>query len=84
MIVHPRFYASEVDDRAFELTRLGLRPDLPTGLVLFGGEGSTEMVEIARALNRADGRMQADLPLRSERTGPAGDLADAPVCPDVH
>ena len=30
-----------------ERVRRGLQPDLPTGLLLFGGEGSTEMVKIA-------------------------------------
>ena len=38
--------------------RRGLRPDLPTGLVLFGGEGSSEMWRIAKALNREDSGIQ--------------------------
>lgn len=36
------------------LLRLGLHPDRPTGLVLFGGEGSMDLVKVARALNRPD------------------------------
>lgn len=58
MILHPRFYQSHQPDRALERVRLGLHPDLPTGLVLFGGEGSMEMIEIARALNRKDAGIQ--------------------------
>jgi 1,2-diacylglycerol 3-beta-galactosyltransferase len=55
MILHPRFYEAVVADRRAERARLGLDPDLPAGLVLFGGEGSTEMLRIARALNRERG-----------------------------
>ncbi|HXB68325.1 MAG TPA: glycosyltransferase [Candidatus Acidoferrales bacterium] len=51
MILHPKFYRAPELDREAERVRLGLRPDLPTGLVMFGGEGSTEMVKIARSLN---------------------------------
>jgi UDP-N-acetylglucosamine:LPS N-acetylglucosamine transferase len=53
MILNPRFYEPLRVDRAAERARLGLRPDLPTGLVLFGGEGSTEMVKIARSIDRS-------------------------------
>ena len=51
MILNPSFYATLAIDRAAERARRGLNPDLPVGLVLFGGEGSTEMVRIAAALN---------------------------------
>jgi 1,2-diacylglycerol 3-beta-galactosyltransferase len=51
MILSPKFYEPLNIDRAVERVRLGLKPDVPVGLVLFGGEGSTEMVRIARALN---------------------------------
>src|SRR5581483_10830115 len=53
MILNPRFYEPIHIDRQAERCLLGLRPDRPTGLVLFGGEGSKEMVRIAKALNRA-------------------------------
>jgi UDP-N-acetylglucosamine:LPS N-acetylglucosamine transferase len=58
MILNPRFHRPVQVDRKAERLRLGLRPDLPTGLVLFGGEGSWEMVTIARELNRSDLDMQ--------------------------
>ena len=58
MILSPKFYEALNVDRAAERVRLGLRPDVPLGLVLFGGEGSTEMVRIARALNYAGSGVQ--------------------------
>lgn len=48
MILRPKFYEPVDIDRAAERTKLGLKPDLPTGLVLFGGEGSSAMLDIAR------------------------------------
>jgi 1,2-diacylglycerol 3-beta-galactosyltransferase len=53
MILNPRFYAPIEADRSAERQRLGLDPQWPTGLVLFGGEGSAAMLEIARRLERA-------------------------------
>jgi 1,2-diacylglycerol 3-beta-galactosyltransferase len=58
MILHPRFYAPPPADRGDERARLGLDPHLPTGLVLFGGQGSTDMVKIARRLNKAANQLQ--------------------------
>ena len=58
MILHPKFYAGMPVDRAKERVHLGLKPDLPTGIVLFGGEGSLEIVKIVRALNRTDSGVQ--------------------------
>ena len=49
MILRPRFYEPVTVDRAAERRRLGLDPERPTGLVLFGGQGSKVMLEIARA-----------------------------------
>ncbi|HWP83617.1 MAG TPA: glycosyltransferase [Terriglobia bacterium] len=48
MIVHPRFYDPFLLDRAAERRRLGLDPAMPVGLVMFGGQGSNSMLEIAR------------------------------------
>ena len=53
MILNPRFYEPIAADRGAERQRLGLDPQWPTGLVLFGGEGSAAMLEIARRLERA-------------------------------
>jgi Glycosyltransferase family 28 C-terminal domain/Monogalactosyldiacylglycerol (MGDG) synthase len=53
MILHPRFYDAPVADRVAAQERLGLRPDLPTGLVLFGGHGSDVMLEIAERLDKS-------------------------------
>jgi 1,2-diacylglycerol 3-beta-galactosyltransferase len=53
MILDPRFYAPAELDRAAERQRLGLLPDLPTALVLFGGHGSRVMLQIAERLDRA-------------------------------
>jgi hypothetical protein len=48
MILRPTFYQPVTAHRASERRRLGLDPDLPTGLVLFGGQGSSVMPEIAK------------------------------------
>jgi UDP-N-acetylglucosamine:LPS N-acetylglucosamine transferase len=48
MILRPRFYEPVTSDRSAERRRLGLDPNLPTGLVLFGGEGSSAMLNIAQ------------------------------------
>jgi Glycosyltransferase family 28 C-terminal domain len=53
MILNPRFYEPPSLDRGAERRRLGLDPQRPTGLVLFGGEGSGVMLEIARRLQSA-------------------------------
>lgn len=50
MILRPRFYQPVEVDRMSERVRLGLDPALPTGLVLFGGQGSKVMLEIAQRL----------------------------------
>ena len=50
MILRPDFYRPVTVDRAGERRRWGLDPDRPTGLVLFGGQGSKAMLEIAKTL----------------------------------
>lgn len=53
MILRPHFYEPRHWDRAEERKRLGFQPDLPTGLVLFGGEGSNVMWSIAQRLGNS-------------------------------
>jgi hypothetical protein len=56
MILHPRFHKPPaLTDRDSARIELGLRPDLPTGLILFGGIGSKDTVRVVRALNRPPG-----------------------------
>jgi len=54
MILHPRFYEPPIENRIAERVKLGLRPDLPTGVVLFGGHGSQVMLDIAERLDRSN------------------------------
>jgi 1,2-diacylglycerol 3-beta-galactosyltransferase len=58
MILHPKFYQWIAVDRFSERQRLGLEPDLPTGLVMFGGHGSSVMVRIARKLGASNLNVQ--------------------------
>jgi UDP-N-acetylglucosamine:LPS N-acetylglucosamine transferase len=50
MILGPQFYSGTKIDRATEMRKCGLDPDRPTGLVLFGGQGSRVMCGIAENL----------------------------------
>jgi Monogalactosyldiacylglycerol (MGDG) synthase len=66
VVIHPRFTQSETPSsaipdpstRRLERQRLGLHPDLPTGLIAFGSHGSREMVEIADRLERSGLHLQ--------------------------
>ena len=58
MVLHPRFYAAPSEDQASIRTRLGLHPNLTTVLVMFGGQGSREMLETANAFNNCSSRFQ--------------------------
>lgn len=58
MILKPRFCEKTDVDRVAERKRLGLEPDCPTGVVLFGGHGSRVMVDITRKLNEAGSGVQ--------------------------
>jgi len=48
MILRPKFYDPIKVDREEGRDQLGLDAEIPTGLVLFGGEGSNVMLEIAK------------------------------------
>lgn len=49
MVLNPRFY-DEVDKPVEKLP--GFDPELPTGLIMFGGQGSTVMYDIVRRLEK--------------------------------
>ena len=51
MIIRPEFYRDDPTDRRAERVALGLDPEAPTGLVMFGGYGSAQMTRIARRLD---------------------------------
>ena len=58
MILRPRFYDPMQMDRAEERRKLGLQADLPTGVVLFGGQGSSVMLDIAKTMSQFDAGAQ--------------------------
>jgi hypothetical protein len=58
MILRPQFYETESMDRREERERLGLDPYSPTGLVLFGGQGSNVMFSIAQRLGNSSASLQ--------------------------
>lgn len=54
MILHPAFYSVPETDYRKQRSLIGLGSHRLTGLVMFGGQGSRAMMEIARQLNRLD------------------------------
>ena len=58
MVLKPRFYQKTAVDRVGERKRLGLEPDCPTGIVLFGGHGSRVMVDIVKSLDENNSGVQ--------------------------
>jgi UDP-N-acetylglucosamine:LPS N-acetylglucosamine transferase len=58
MILRPQFYEAEPMDCREERERMGLDPYLPTGLVLFGGQGSNVMFSIAQRLGNVSANLQ--------------------------
>lgn len=58
MILRPQFYDLPPFDRREERKKVGFDPDLPTGLVLFGGEGSNVMYPIAERLGNSASDLQ--------------------------
>ncbi len=53
MVLKPSFYRKPHLNREQERIRLGLTPELPTGIVMFGGHGSASMLAIAKRLDRS-------------------------------
>jgi hypothetical protein len=58
MIMKQKFYEKVSVDRIAERKRLGLDPDLPTGIVLFGGHGSKTMLEIVKRIESSTAKLQ--------------------------
>jgi 1,2-diacylglycerol 3-beta-galactosyltransferase len=58
MILKPQFYEKIDVDCIAERKNLGLQPQCPTAIVLFGGHGSKIMVEITKKLDEADSGVQ--------------------------
>src|ERR1700674_2335349 len=58
MILKPAFYRKPEVDRVEERIKLGLEPDSPTGIVMFGGHGSASMLEIAKRLDESSNQLQ--------------------------
>jgi hypothetical protein len=54
MILRPDFYAADNSDPVALRNELGLRADLPTGIVLFGGYGSNVIYDITERLDASD------------------------------
>jgi len=63
MVLKPKFYDQESlalagTDRVAERRRLGLEPDCRTGIVLFGGHGSSVMVDIVKRIDQSGADVQ--------------------------
>jgi UDP-N-acetylglucosamine:LPS N-acetylglucosamine transferase len=63
MVLKPKFYepqclAMTQEERIAERIRLGLEADRKTGIVLFGGHGSSVMIDIVRSLEQSGAGVQ--------------------------
>lgn len=58
MVMKPKFYQKTSVNRVEERRRLGLTPDTPTGIVLFGGAGSATMLDIVKRLDASKAFLQ--------------------------
>ena len=58
MILRPQFYEPQTNGRVEGLRKLGLDPALPTGMVMFGGEGSSVMAPIAERVGNSATNLQ--------------------------
>lgn len=53
MPIDPKFYEVPQMNVTEELARLGLDPELPTGWVSFGGQGSVMLIDVAQSIVRS-------------------------------
>lgn len=58
LVIHPNFYEPVSCDRRSERQNLELDPDCLTGLVMFGGNGSKVMLDIAKRLECFHDKLQ--------------------------
>jgi 1,2-diacylglycerol 3-beta-galactosyltransferase len=58
MILRPAFYEVQPVDRAAEREKIGLAPDTPAGLLLFGAQGSPAMRQIVNRIGNSDFNVQ--------------------------
>jgi hypothetical protein len=58
MIMRPKFYQKPSVNRIEERRKLGLDPEIPVGIVLFGGHGSGTMLDIVKRINAASVKVQ--------------------------
>ena len=58
MILQPHFYNLPPIDRDAERLKIGLDPNVTTGLILFGGYGSKTILKIVRRLEPLAGKLQ--------------------------
>ncbi len=59
MILKPGFYLNDARDRRLEREKLGLDPDLPTALIMFGGNGSKVSIKIVKGLKNSGFKLQS-------------------------
>ena len=58
MVMRPKFYAKTSLNRTEERNKLGLDRNTPTGMVLFGGHGSSAILNIVNRLNTGNASLQ--------------------------
>jgi len=58
MVMKQKFYEKVSVDRITERQRLGLDPNTPMGIVLFGGHGSKIMLDIVKRLDATSAKLQ--------------------------
>jgi glycosyl transferase family 28 len=58
MILKSKFYGKRTVDVPVERTRMGLDPEMATGIVMFGGHGAPVMAEIAKKLDESANPVQ--------------------------
>lgn len=58
LVIHPKFYELPELERSTEREKHGLKADLATACMLYGGSGSQRMVDLAKALSELDVKFQ--------------------------